>query len=238
MLTDKYTEALTTEPIISGYVRPTLNQILAADQYIWTKVGERTDGACRGNPATPDYPVRKALKEVLAEGPVIHMLGLQWTGGTKATLTPKKADSDDSNEPPKKKSKAARQRAGRSARSKELQQKYDKLVKEEENRHGAWSGSGKWGSWKSDGGQWTTRENKSTDDASRKRSVKMPSGLDGGDCVPATTKGKSICFGFNLGTCKVKGNKCDKGLHICCQQKCFQGHAYCDRHQGPGVKKE
>ncbi len=67
---------------------------------------------------------------------------------------------------------------------------------------------------------------------SRKRSVKMPSGLDGGDCVPETTKGKRICFGFNLGNCKEKGNKCDKGLHICCQQKCFQGHAYCDRrHQ-------
>ena len=53
MLTDKYTEALTTEPIISGYVRPTLNQVLAADQYIWTRVGERTEGACRGNPTTP-----------------------------------------------------------------------------------------------------------------------------------------------------------------------------------------
>ncbi len=46
MLTDKYTEALTTEPVISGYVKPTLHQILAADQYIWTKVGERTEGVC------------------------------------------------------------------------------------------------------------------------------------------------------------------------------------------------
>ncbi len=155
MLTDKYTEALTTEPIISGYVRPTLNQVLAADQYIWTRVGERTEGACRGNPTTPRV-----------------RLGQPRGSGTRE------------------------KNGGRESATRKDQ--------------GGWDG------------------------ASRKRSVgaiKIPPGLDGGDCVPATTKGQRICFGFNLGNCREQGNKCDKGLHICRQQKCFQGHAYCDRHR-------
>ena len=50
------------------------------------------------------------------------------------------------------------------------------------------------------------------------------------ECVPETTKGKRICFGFNLGNCKVKGNSCDKGLHVCCKKWCFQSHAYTARH--------
>ena len=55
----------------------------------------------------------------------------------------------------------------------------------------------------------------------------MPAVLRGG--VPANSDGKSVCFGYNLGTCKSDGD-CPKGLYICCHPKCFQKHTYVSKY--------
>ena len=47
----------------------------------------------------------------------------------------------------------------------------------------------------------------------------MPLQLRGG--TPNDADGKSICFGYNLGTCREKN--CKKGRHICCKPGCFSG---------------
>ena len=45
----------------------------------------------------------------------------------------------------------------------------------------------------------------------------MPAKLRGG--TPVDADNKSICFGYNLGTCHDK--QCRKGRHVCCHQGCF-----------------
>ena len=46
----------------------------------------------------------------------------------------------------------------------------------------------------------------------------MPQGLRGG--VPHTKAKEPICYGYNLGTCAHTGDRCDKGLHVCCTPGC------------------
>ncbi|CAE7541257.1 unnamed protein product [Symbiodinium sp. CCMP2592] len=48
--------------------------------------------------------------------------------------------------------------------------------------------------------------------------TKLPAGLEG--CRSHTNRGDPICFAFNLGGCSTKGQKCEKGLHICAVPKC------------------
>ena len=50
----------------------------------------------------------------------------------------------------------------------------------------------------------------------------MPRQLWGG--VAETPDGQRICFGFNLGSCKVTGDKCDKGVHVCSRKGCGGRH--------------
>ena len=44
--------------------------------------------------------------------------------------------------------------------------------------------------------------------------------------VGATPKGNRLCFGYNLKTCQanVSGQKCDRGLHLCCIKGCLKPH--------------
>eukprot|EP00435_Cladocopium_sp_Y103_P071307 s612_g37.t1 len=51
----------------------------------------------------------------------------------------------------------------------------------------------------------------------KKTKIPMPLQLRGG--TPVDAEGKSICYGYNLGTCKDKG--CKKGRHVCCKPGCF-----------------
>ena len=53
--------------------------------------------------------------------------------------------------------------------------------------------------------------------AVKKMPVKMPKELWGLD--PMKNK-ERICYGFQMGSCKQSGDKCDKGLHIC--MKCWK----------------
>ena len=53
----------------------------------------------------------------------------------------------------------------------------------------------------------------------------MPAALQGG--VPKMPDGKSLCFGYNLGTCPTTGAQCAKGLHRCCKHQCYsEDHIY------------
>lgn len=57
---------------------------------------------------------------------------------------------------------------------------------------------------------------------------RMPKGLIG--MCSVTPEGTPICYGWNLGTCKgtKAGEKCLRGLHVCCLPKCFQPHSLAD----------
>ena len=55
-------------------------------------------------------------------------------------------------------------------------------------------------------------------DFGRKRlRVPMPAQLRGG--TPTDAEGKSICYGFNLGSCSDRN--CKRGRHVCCAPGCF-----------------
>ena len=44
--------------------------------------------------------------------------------------------------------------------------------------------------------------------------------------VATTPKGHRLCFGYNLKTCQsnVSGQKCERGLHLCCVKGCMKPH--------------
>ena len=48
--------------------------------------------------------------------------------------------------------------------------------------------------------------------------TRLPPGLEG--CRSSTNRGDPICFAFNLEGCATKGQRCEKGLHICAVPKC------------------
>ena len=64
--------------------------------------------------------------------------------------------------------------------------------------------------------------------AGKVRTVMMPRGLEG--MVSRTADGAPICFGYNLGTCRlaVHDGKCPKGKHCCCKPNCFGDHSLKD----------
>ena len=49
----------------------------------------------------------------------------------------------------------------------------------------------------------------------------LPNGLKGRS---KTRSGERICYNFNLQSCQTNGNKCDKGVHVCCF--CNEAHPY------------
>eukprot|EP00435_Cladocopium_sp_Y103_P014634 s3000_g3.t1 len=51
----------------------------------------------------------------------------------------------------------------------------------------------------------------------RRGKAPMPAQLRGG--TPIDAEGRSICYGFNLGTCHEKS--CKRGRHVCCKPGCF-----------------
>ncbi|CAE7838449.1 unnamed protein product [Symbiodinium sp. CCMP2592] len=65
--------------------------------------------------------------------------------------------------------------------------------------------------------------------------TRLPAGLEG--CRSHTNRGDPICFAFNLGGCPTKGQKCEKGLHICAVPKCGahnHGAAQCPKRAQGG----
>ena len=48
--------------------------------------------------------------------------------------------------------------------------------------------------------------------------------------VGSTPKGHRLCFGYNLKTCQapVTGQKCERGLHLCCVRGCMKQHPALD----------
>ena len=60
------------------------------------------------------------------------------------------------------------------------------------------------------------------------RRTPMPKQLLGG--VPCDEEGNPFCFAFNLGSCK-EGDKCKKGMHLCCKKGCKKKHAFVNEHK-------
>ena len=61
------------------------------------------------------------------------------------------------------------------------------------------------------------KKKKINDKLKKARKMPMPSKLRGG--VPVDDEGKSICFGYNLNSCKDKN--CKRGKHVCCYEGCY-----------------
>ena len=53
----------------------------------------------------------------------------------------------------------------------------------------------------------------------RNLKIPMPAQLRGG--TPVDSDGRSICYGYNLGTCSDRN--CKRGRHVCCKEGCFSG---------------
>ena len=70
-----------------------------------------------------------------------------------------------------------------------------------------------------------------------KSNVRMPAQIVG--CTASTNSGASICFGFNLKTCKevVQNGACVRGLHICAVPRCGKHHPALDCPMKPDVTK-
>ena len=51
--------------------------------------------------------------------------------------------------------------------------------------------------------------------------AKLPPQLIG---MNAEIEGERVCFGYNLGSCKVAGKKCPKGVHKCMKRGCGGPH--------------
>ena len=60
------------------------------------------------------------------------------------------------------------------------------------------------------------------------RRTPMPKQLLGG--IPCDEEGNPFCFAFNLGSCK-DGDKCKKGMHLCCKKGCKKKHAFINEHK-------
>ncbi len=77
LTTAKYVRALTKDCYTAGWTKPTLEQILVADEYIWKEVGTETRGKARTPPGGGSYPVRAALDTIMKSAEVAQMLGHQ-----------------------------------------------------------------------------------------------------------------------------------------------------------------
>jgi hypothetical protein len=65
------------------------------------------------------------------------------------------------------------------------------------------------------------------------RGAALPAALSHPGCSGRDANDRSICYGFNLGTCTATppGGTCDKGRHICVLTSCKGGkHSYYDNH--------
>ena len=64
-----------------------------------------------------------------------------------------------------------------------------------------------------------------------KGSFAAPKGFP--DCVGRDSKGRPLCFNFNLGRCNqaAVGSACSRGRHMCFKANCFKPHAYIDEHK-------
>ncbi len=65
LITATYVKALTKDCYTAGWTKPTLEQILVADEYIWKEVGTETRGKARMPPGGGSYPVRAALDTII-----------------------------------------------------------------------------------------------------------------------------------------------------------------------------
>ena len=74
-----------------------------------------------------------------------------------------------------------------------------------------------------------TKGNKFDKLKGRRLKTPMPMQLRGG--TPVDSEGKSICYGYNLGTCREKN--CKKGRHVCCRPGCFSSsHTFLNHTDG------
>ena len=46
------------------------------------------------------------------------------------------------------------------------------------------------------------------------------------NCVPRDNANQNICFGYNVGSCNMRGYKCRRGVHLCWRKDCFGKHPY------------
>ena len=62
-------------------------------------------------------------------------------------------------------------------------------------------------------------------------SARAPSGFPG--CVGRDSKGRNLCFNFNLNKCDQAppGGSCSRGRHCCFKLNCYKPHRYCEAHK-------
>ena len=61
-------------------------------------------------------------------------------------------------------------------------------------------------------------------DKKQKRNMKTPMPLQLRGGTPVDGEGRSICYGYNLGTCHDKA--CKRGRHVCCKEGCYSSSPF------------
>jgi hypothetical protein len=198
-------EFLRTPP--TGYARVSIEQMHNTDREIWRVLSQKCRAGVKPNP-DGTRPLDVHIDAVLAD-PTVRMLlmPLQLSKGGALTSRPR----DDEAGVVEPQSKRAKKRANAKAKQVEAQ-RYETPSWTTPKGKGKGKGKGK-------------------DKGKRQWAPRMPPQLIGK--AHETAAGEAICFDCNLpqGCSKAAwGQKCPKGLHVCCEPGCFKHHACVGNH--------
>ena len=193
------------EPAPQGYAKISMEQLHRVDKAVFAYIGKKCRGGIRKE-LDGSKPMEKALDEALID-PSIRLLlmplpvSASSAGLKRTTVAPNTVDSG--------------------AKKSKKQKKNDQVgrLKAELASLRAAGSSGAGSAASSHGGGKATGKGKD------KRGPRMPGPLQGK--AYRTEAGLPICFGFNLPSgCKdaAPGEKCPKGVHVCCEWGCGKPH--------------
>ena len=204
LLVEAYFEAMAEEPP-KGYARVEADQILRADAKTFCLLSEMTRNGIRPTPGGV-LPLDDALQKLLTMSK-FQLLLTPLVGSSKKRKFNKDEQSSSSSNGPKtvRRRKKQRKQTKKETSEKPRQQVEPQLMQDYKNKFSKGKSDSK-GKGKGLG-------------------PNMPPELRGH--AYQTGDGVSICFGFNTGNCnRVKpGEKCPRGLHVCCFKGCEKNHS-------------
>jgi len=171
----------------AGMTRITPEQAKAYDVEVWRRTAELAGGRVKPE-ADGTKPLDRLLEQAMVE-PRVAMLLM-----------------------PRPTSTGASSSSGDTARTKQLENQLAQLKQQMANMKRSQPDSSKGGG--KSGGKGKGGKGKEESKKFRGNTARIP-GLEG---MPTrTSRGKPLCFGYNLGTCQdaAPGKVCSKGLHVC-----------------------
>ena len=199
----KLISAITKDTPDPRYAPASLDQTKAADREIWRQLSKKAKGQLRAKTPMDPPPLEAFIEDILKSMEVnLILMPLPKAGGQT-----RKRDPDGDESPEKTENTRSKRRAKQvqSLKKQVEEARASNTQQPHANAGGKPAGGGKSG-----------------DRGGKTWGPPMPKQLWGG--VATAEDGQRLCFGYNLGTCKVKGERCDKGLHACTRKGCGGKH--------------